>query len=331
MKKLLLLLVASTITTFAVAKKVKISVDMSGNTASPNGVHVMGDFQVAAGYSLDWAPDLTKMIQEGSTTIYSVTVDIPAFNMYQYRFVNGDQGLEAEMVPAGSMLLNPYAHNRWFYVDSLDNGTTDIGAILYEKNAPAGKFLLRFKVDMTKQFPATNRPHVEGSFQNWSTTATALFAYNDTIYQYMAYVPAGTYQFKYINGNASIDAETVPSACATSGNRSVAVSADMVLDPVCFSFCKSCEAVNGIVEQALVKKLNIFPNPSDEYTILQFNDSESDHTVYVTDITGKIVRTYEHCTNAELRLDKEQLNAGLYFIISMDTRKSSAIAKWIVQ
>jgi hypothetical protein len=331
MKKLLLLLLASSISTFAIAKKIKFSVDMFGNTASPNGIHVMGDFQVAAGYADDWAPDLTKMIQEGSTTIYSVTVDIPAFNMYQYRFVNGDQGLEVETVPSGSRLIDPDAHNRWFYVDSLDNGTTEIGAILYEKNAPAGKFLLRFKVDMTKQFPATDRPHVEGSFQNWSTSATALYAYNDTIYQYMAYVPSGTYQFKYINGNTTVDEETVPSACATSGNRSVVVSADVVLDPVCFSFCKSCEDASGIFEQATVKKLNIFPNPSDEYTILQFNDSQSDHTVCITDITGKIVRTYERYTNAELRIDREQLSPGLYFIISMDTRKDRAVTKWIVQ
>jgi hypothetical protein len=331
MKKLVLLLLASSISTFAFAKKIKFSVDMSGNTASPNGVHVMGDFQVAAGYALDWAPDLTKMVQEGSTTIYSVTVDVPAFNMYQYRFVNGDQGFEAETVPMGSRLLDPYVHNRWFYVDSLDNGIADIGAILYEKNAPAGKFMLRLKVDMTNQFPATDRPHVEGSFQGWSTTATALYSYNDTIYQYMAYVPAGTYQFKYINGNAAINEETVPSPCATSGNRSVIVSADVVLNPVCFSFCKSCEDASGIIEQAPVGKLNIFPNPSDAYTILQFNDSQSDHTVCITDITGKIVRTYERYTNTELRIDKEQLNPGLYFIISMDTRKNRAVTKWIVQ
>lgn len=331
MKKFLLVLLASSITTFAVAKKLKFSVDMSEQTVSPNGVHVMGDFQIAAGYIADWEPGITKMLQEGSTSIYSVTVDVPAFTMYQYRFVNGDLGYEAEFVPYYSRLVNPDFDNRWIYVDSLDNGTTDIGAILYEKNAPAGKFLLRFNVDMTKQFPATDRPHVEGSFQNWNPAATALYAYNDTNYQYIAYVDAGTYQFKYINGKTTANAETVPSACATSGNRSVVVSADIVLDPVCFSFCKSCQDASGIFEQAFLKKLNIFPNPSDEYTILQFNDAEPTHTVSIMDITGKIVRTYENYTNAELRINKEELNTGLYFINSTDTKKNRAVAKWIVQ
>jgi alpha-amylase len=331
MKKLLLLLIACSITTFAVAKKLKFSVDMSAQVVSPNGVHVMGDFQILAGYAKDWDPGLTKMVQEGSTSIYSVTVDIPAFTMYQYRYINGDLGYEAEFVPYYSRLQDPDFDNRWIYVDSLDNGTMDIGAILYEKNAPAGKFLLRFKVDMTKQFPATDRPHVEGSFQSWSPTATALYAINDTLYQYIAYVNAGTYQFKYINGNTTTKEETVPSACATSGNRSVVVSADIVLDPVCFSFCKSCENVNGIFEQTPVKTLNIFPNPSDEYTILQFNDAEPTHTVSIMDITGKIVRTYENYTNVELRIDKEQLNAGLYFISSTDSKKNRSVTKWIVQ
>jgi hypothetical protein len=331
MKKFLLLLVATAISTFAVAKKIKFSVDMSGNIPSPNGVHVMGDFQVAAGYALDWAPDLTKMIQEGSTNIYSVMVDVPAFAMYQYRFVNGDQSFEAEIVPPASKLMDPDIHNRWFYVDSLDNSITDIGAILYEKNAPAGKFLLRFKVDMSQEFPTGAKPHVEGSFQNWSVTETELYSYDDSIYQYIAYVPAGTYQFKYLNGNTGVDEESVPGACAIAGNRSVVVSADVVLAPVCFSFCKSCADVSGILEQVPVKKLTIFPNPSDEYTILQFNDAESNHTVYITDITGKIVRAYERYTNAELRIDREQLNTGLYFIVSLDTRKNRAVTKWVVQ
>jgi hypothetical protein len=331
MKKLLLLLVATAISTFALAKTIKFSVDMSGNTPSPNGVHVMGDFQVAAGYASDWAPDLTKMVQEGSSNIYSVTVDVPAFTMYQYCFVNGDQGFEEEAVPAGSKLMDPDIRNRWFYVDSLDNSITDIGAILYEKNAPAGKFLLRFKVDMSQEFPTGAMPHMEGSFQNWSMTETQLYSYDDSIYQYIAYVPAGAYQFKYLNGNTSLDEESVPAACATSGNRSVVVSADVVLPPVCFSFCKSCTEVNGIFEQIPVKKLTIFPNPSDEYTLLQFNDSESNHTVYITDITGKTVRVYERYTNAELRIDRDQLNAGLYFIVSLDTRRSIAVTKWVVQ
>lgn len=336
MKKFLIVLIASSITSFAFAKKVKFSVDLSDETVNANGVHVMGDFQKAAGYADDWAPDLTELTQEGTTNIYSIVVNIPAGKKYEYRFVNGHFSYEAEYVPNESRLIDPDFDNRWIYIDSLDNGTTDIGAIKFAKNAPANKFLLRFKVNMLKQFPLdlsnkNNIPHVEGSFQNWSTTATILYAPNDTIFEYIAYVPAGTYQFKYINGNSIAKEETVPAACATSGNRSVTVSADVVLDPVCFSSCINCGGSVGIAKQSRLKKINLFPNPSSDYTTLRFNDGDFNHTVNILDIAGKIVRTYENYNKAELRIDRDELNAGIYFISSQDSKKNLATSKWIVQ
>ncbi len=42
------------------AKKVKFAVDMTSYTISPNGIHVMGDYQVTAGIgTLDWDPGST--------------------------------------------------------------------------------------------------------------------------------------------------------------------------------------------------------------------------------------------------------------------------------
>lgn len=336
MKKVLLFLIAFTCSLVGFAKKVKFAVDMTDHIVSPNGVHVMGDFQVLAGYANDWAPDETELTQEGSTNIYSIVVDIPARAKYEYRFVNGDLGYEAEFVPNKSHLKDGVFDNRWIYLDSLDNNVYDIGAIKFGTNAPAGKLMLRFKVDMRKQMPINlndpaNRPHVEGSFQNWSTTATALFAPDDTVYEYIAFVTAGTYDFKYINGNTGAKEETVPNACAVSGNRRVTISTDTVLDIVCFNQCTACDKVNGIGEQSLVKKINVFPNPSSDYTTLRFDDGDVNHTVMVRDITGKTVRNYDNYNKPELIIEREQLNAGIYFIISQDSKKNVSTSKWIVQ
>jgi hypothetical protein len=336
MKKLVVFIIAFTFTTCAFAKKVKFSVDMSDEVVSPNGIHVMGDFQVLAGYDSDWAPDLTELTKEGSTNIYSIIVDIPARAKYEYRYVNGDLSYEGEYVPNESRLIDPAFDNRWIYVDSLDANPLDIGAVKFGKNAPAGKFLLRFKVDMQNQMPIdlndpANRPHVEGSFQGWSTTATALYAPNDTVYEYIAYVTAGTYGFKYINGTTGTKEETVPNDCAVSGNRSVTVSGDLVLKVVCFNECAACGNINGIREQTPMKKIDVFPNPSSEYTTLRFEDNDPAHTVTVRDITGKTVRTYSNYNKPELIIAREQLNAGVYFIISMDSKKNISTSKWIVQ
>lgn len=337
MKRILLVAIAFACSSVAFAKKVKFAVDMSDEVVSPNGVHVMGDFQVLAGYASDWAPDLTELTKEGSTNIYSIVVDIPGRAKYEYRFVNGDLGYEAEYVPNESRLIDPDFDNRWVFLDSLDNSVFNMEPVKFKQNAPAGKFLLRFKVDMRKQLPINlndpaNRPHVEGSFQGWSTTATALYAPNDTVYEYIAYVAAGTYGFKYINGNTGGKEEVVPASCAVSGNRSVTVSKDLVLDIVCFAECKSCNSANGIFEQAVIaKKINVFPNPSSDYTTLRFEDGDANHTVMVRDITGKAVREYTNYNRPELIIEREQLNAGIYFIISQDSKKNISTSKWIVQ
>jgi alpha-amylase len=335
MKKFLLLIIACSFTAFAFAKKVKFSVDMTGVAVSVNGVHVMGDFQKLAGYPADWASDATELTKEGSTDIYSIEVNIPAGAKYEYRFINGDQGYESEFVPDKSRLIHPDFDNRWIFIDSLDNSTYDIGAIKFAQNAPTGKFLLRFKVDMRKQMPidlsnSANRPHVEGSFQNWNPNATALYAPNDTVYEFIAYVTAGTYQFKYVNGNTSAKVETVPSACAVSGNRTITVSSDTVLENVCFASCTSCTAT-GILEQMHVKKINVFPNPSSDYTTLRFEDGDLIHTVSIRDISGKTIRLYDRYNKAELIIEREQLDAGIYFITSQDSKKNVSTSKWIVQ
>ena len=77
--------------------------------------------------------------------------------------------------------------------------------------------------------------------------------------------------------------------------------------------------------------LNLFPNPSSDYTTLRFNDGDFNHTVNILDIAGKIVRTYENYNKAELRIDRDELNAGVYFISSQDSKKNLATSKWIVQ
>ena len=95
------------------AKKVKFAVDMDTNTVSPNGIHVTGDFQALAGFpGGDWTSNETVCTQEGTSTIYSVIVDIPAFAKYEYKFVNGDQFYEVEFVPVESRVGYDFDDNR---------------------------------------------------------------------------------------------------------------------------------------------------------------------------------------------------------------------------
>ena len=202
MKKILFLLSFAFLFTNVNAKKVKFSVNMTGQTISVYGVHVSGDFQTLAGFAGgDWASNTTLMTQETTdTNIYSIIVDIPAFKKYEYKFLNGDQWYEVEFVPVESRVGYNFNDSRWIFIDSLANDTTNIGAIMFSGNAPSGYTLLRFVVDMQSQTSInTNGIHVAGNFQGWNPILTRLCNLDTTskYYEVISYVHTGNYEYKF--------------------------------------------------------------------------------------------------------------------------------------
>lgn len=75
------------------------SVNMSDETISPNGVHLMGNFQTAAGYPADWEPGVIEMFDDNGDTVYEADVQVPPGN-YQYVYVNGSESVDRENPPA---------------------------------------------------------------------------------------------------------------------------------------------------------------------------------------------------------------------------------------
>ena len=108
-----------------------------------------------------------------------------------------DQGYEVENVPWESQVgfVNSILNtNRWIYIDSLADDTTDIGAVIFRQNAPAGFTLIRFKVDMHEEASISpNGVHVAGNFQGWDPTKIRLYSFGVGVYEIIAFMPAGTY------------------------------------------------------------------------------------------------------------------------------------------
>ena len=104
-----------------------------------------------------------------------------------------------------------------------------------------------FQVNMSSQ-TVGGQVSVAGNFQvaagfpsNWDPSATAMSDANgDSIYNVTLNLPAGSYEYKFINGTAWGTDETVPGACATAGNRSVTINGNTVLPSVCFGTCNVC-------------------------------------------------------------------------------------------
>jgi len=250
MKKLLLFTAALGMFSGAFAKKVRFQVDMTGTAVSSNGVHVAGDFQSEAGASGDWKPNETPLTKVGSSEIYAVVVDIPAGRYYEFKFINGNDW-NSPSVPESVPSLSQKGHpnngqsngNRWMFIDSSANDTTDLPAYLFNGNAPAGKNAVRFAVDLKNETVANDGVFIAGAFTSWGAgqrSMTNLYTSNK-LYEYIAILDTGmSYEYKFKNGDGGW--ESVPSSCAVNGNRQVVSNASKAEAIVCFNSCIACPA-----------------------------------------------------------------------------------------
>jgi hypothetical protein len=305
---LLMLFIASSF-----AKKVKFSVDMTGQIVSANGVHVMGDFQSVAGFGADWTPNTTLLVQDVTdTNIYSIVVDIPAFVKYEYKYTNGDQSYEVEIVPEESRANFNFSDNRWLYVDSLANDTTDIGAIVFGMNAPKGLALIRYKVDM--QGVSTISPngvHVAANYQGMNPATDRMYSFSNNIYELINYINTGSVEYKYYNGNTSSDAEIIPANCTVNSNREVTISADKVLDSYCFATCSICFPTS--VSDVKNVSIKIYPNPANEFIQIEASNAIETSIIKIQDLQGRLVLSqYINHTNSKINISS--LNPGIYVL-----------------
>ncbi|WP_210489175.1 alpha-amylase family glycosyl hydrolase [Rufibacter aurantiacus] len=96
----LLILLAPLCGVMAQQVQLTFRVDMTGQTVSPNGVHVAGNFQALAGSGSDWNPASLALTDPDNDKIYEVQVSLPTGGLFQYKFINGNSWTGAEIVPA---------------------------------------------------------------------------------------------------------------------------------------------------------------------------------------------------------------------------------------
>jgi hypothetical protein len=334
MKKIALLGALCVLAFNAEAKKVKFSVNMQGLTVDTGGIHITGDFQSEAGYTPgDWDPGSTEMFQEVSdTNIYSLVVDIPAFTKYEYKFVNGIFGYLQEFVPFESRVNFNFIDNRWIYVDSLANDTLNIGAIRFGGNAPAGKNLVRFYVDMSLQTVSPNGVHVAGGFNNWNPVSCRMYSFDAVVYEYITYVDSGltmAREHMFINGNTSGDTELLAGWCKNgNGYRETSTPADVMLPVVCYTFCDACSTT--AVNESAVIELSVYPNPATDVLNVSLKSAAA-YTLCITDISGRVVYRESVTGRGLLVIELTSFQSGNYFLSVTDNSGKTGTEKFIVQ
>ena len=338
MKKFILVFASLLISTFSFAKKVKFSVDMDTCLIPSTGIHVMGDFQTLLGCPVDFDPACTPLLQEASTTIYSTIVDIPAFHKYEYIFVKGDQSYEVESIPYQSVVGYNFDQNRWIYIDSLADDTTDIGAVIFRQNAPRYFTLIRFKVDMHEEASISpNGVHVAGNFQGWDPSKINMYSFVPGIYEIISFLPGGTYEYEYYNGNTPGTDEIIPGPCSVNSHREVVLNVDTIMHdsltgfPVCFGSCIACVTA-GIEENNSASSVSLFPNPAKNQITIR-NPQHAIRRIEIVNVLGSVVYQSNILNPRSLiPIDLTSLRQGLYFVKAKDYQnKTLAVSKLILE
>ncbi len=134
------------------------------------------------------------------------------------------------------------AGEKTYYFDDIQMGSGGGGA---------QEFNITFRVDMSAYTEAFVLPEVNGSFNDWCGGCAPLSdADGDDIWEITIPLEAGTYEYKFAHDAWAGQETLIPgSPCTVTNfgftNRSLEVSADAVLDVVCWGACESCENISG--------------------------------------------------------------------------------------
>lgn len=210
-------------------------VDVSEESVSAQGIHIAGSFQ-------GWDPAGTTMTENGDGT-WSYTTNAVEGTVLQYRYINGNAWGAGESVPAGCGIPDGFGgYNRSWTVTTNEEIPLHCFSSCVECYQP--QVLVTFRVNMIEESVAPEGVHIAGNFQGWSPGTTAMTDEGAGIWTYTTNFAEGeSIEYKFINGIAWGQDESVPVECNQNNNRFHTVGAvDEVLDIVCFGSCSDCAA-----------------------------------------------------------------------------------------
>jgi len=275
-----------------------------------------------------------RMAQVGATGVYRVTVMGLDSGEAKFKFrahKNGNTNWEG-----GSDRILNLTKNDTVALTCL--GSRVVGPCA---SKPANSSIT-FYVDMIAETPAP-KIYIMGTFAvpNWQAGARELTAVSGVPGLYMVKIDSicpGTFNYKFTNGDATNKdneeqfGDSTQRSCVESNgiggwNR---VFTRAVATPISinykFNTCTIGRAPVGINENILSANLKLYPNPTSTYTVIEFNDNSANHNVQLLDLAGRVVRTYDNHKYNTLRVDKDELTPGIYFLnVSNDKNQTGSI------
>ncbi len=218
---------------------VTFKVDMNNVTQSYTAVQLPGSFN-------GWTPTSNPMSDANADGIYETTLNL-APGTYEYKFAADNWAIQENLTQGSSCTTTNFGYtNRTITVTSSGQVLDAVcwGACV-ACSAVAPTYNVTFKVDMTQTTGFTT-PELNGTFNNWCGNCAAMSDANaDGIWEVTVPLQAGTYEYKFAHDNwAGSEQLTEGSSCTvTNGgftNRTLTVTGNTVLSPVCYASCSAC-------------------------------------------------------------------------------------------
>jgi hypothetical protein len=218
---------------------VTFKVDMANVTQAYTAVQLPGSFN-------GWTPAANAMTDANADGIYETTISL-APGTYEYKFAADNWNIQENLTAGSTCTVTNFGYtNRTITVT---NAGQVLDAVCWGAcvacTAVAPTYNVTFKVDMTQETGFTT-PELNGTFNNWCGNCAQMSDANaDGIWEITIPLQAGTYEYKFAHDNwGGSENLTAGSSCTvTNGgftNRSLTVTGNTVLDPVCYASCSAC-------------------------------------------------------------------------------------------
>jgi hypothetical protein len=285
-----------------------------------------------AGSFQGWNAAGTPLTENATTGLYESTLEMTVGSAIAYKFLGGSDWGSDESVPAACGVDNGSGgYNRSFTLGAdlaspspvcfgscnpcLENpelaGCMDPAAANYDATAEIDDDSCLYSV--TLSVDASNLAavdtaglHVAGDFQGWNPAGTQLGAGADGVWSTEVLLSSGqTIAYKFLNGDAWGQDETVPTECGEGSdvlNRVFTLPADFSSPPTpCFASCGPCESAPpdgdgsgycgpGTYWDATVSLC--LPEPTDPVCV---EDVNGDGTIGVSDLLQLLAVFGDNC------------------------------------
>lgn len=289
---------------------VTFKVDMTGETISAEGVHVVGTIN-------GWNTSSNPLTQEGSTSIYTTSIEVNP-GWHEFKYLNGNAWGTEESAGLPCATSNG---NRFLYINESGEAVILEVVPFGDCNSEGTGFDITFNVDMSSEASiSSDGVHMAGWINNWGTDNLMLENVSGTIYSINFRMPTPSdypiaFEYKYLNGNAwgtdeilDADCETVPEA-----NRLISVNNS---GTDVYDVFNGCNYELSVDEISTVNPIKLVYNQN--LRLLEFHSADTaDHitSIRVFDLNGKLIKDIQHVDNiTNTKLDFQSQANGLYFV-----------------